>query len=149
MTLINSTCHKEFEFGEKASRGWEFSKRHEERKEIYEKTEFSGRGCQGAPVAGKNLPATRVAHTNRANRENRLILQPLIIPATVPSEAMNHFSSLSAQEPEAEQRSRATTNLILNHHHPHSAQYRPNCFKTSLLKYKNKNLLFVQCTKLI
>lgn len=94
-------------------------------KRMKRKTRLMTMSCQGAPVQEKNLLATRIAHTNGPNRENRLILQPLIIPATVPSEAINHLPSLSAQEPGAKHRSRATagamTKLILNYHHTHSA----------------------------
>lgn len=76
------------------------------------KIHLSPMSCQGAPDQEKNLPVTRVAHTNGPNRENRLILQPLIIPATVPSKAINHLPSLSAQEPGAKQRSRATAGAL-------------------------------------
>ncbi len=128
MTLFNSTCHTEFGVCWNSQLRWGIFQTHKEKDKektlMKRKTQPSHMSCQGAPDQEKNLPATRVAHTNGPNSENRLILQPLIIPATVPSEAINHLPSLSAQEPGAKQRFKATAGalpkLILNHSHTHT-----------------------------
>lgn len=84
MTLTNSTCHPEF--GGFAEVGTE------------DVGDLPARLKGGLPCP-PTLLRVRVARSNGLNRENRLMLQPLIIPATVPCERINHSGSLSDKEP--------------------------------------------------